>query len=181
MRQVWICLALVSFLLVGCESVDSAGGKPAAAAAAPTEQAAADIGIVEGQTVFVPVYSHVNFYIEGKTYLLAATLSIRNTDPEYSITVESVDYFDSDGVLVQRYLEEPRSLPPLGSTEFFVEQADRRGGSGANFIVNWIAATPVYEPVIESVMVGTSGTLGIAFNSEGRVYGERTSRERYAP
>jgi hypothetical protein len=69
-----------------------------------------------------------------------------------------VDYFDSDGALIQRFLDQPRALPPMGSTEFFVEQTDRRGGSGANFLVNWSAEQPVYEPVIEAVMVGTSGT-----------------------
>ena len=179
MRRAWVCLTLVSWILVGCEPAEPGAGNPASPPSPGLT--VADIEIVEGQTVFVPAYSHVNYYIEGKTYLLAATLSIRNTDPMHSITIESVDYFDSNGALVQRFLEQPMSMPPMGSTEFFVEQADQRGGSGANFIVNWIAAQPVYEPVIEAVMVGTSGTLGIAFHSEGRVYGERTSRERYAP
>ena len=175
MRRVWLCWVLGSFLFFGCEPPGSGDHQRTPP---PPTLTAAEIEISEGQTVFVPVYSHVNYYIEGKTYLLAATLSIRNTDPMHSITIESVDYFDSNGALVQRFLEQPMSMPPMGSTEFFVEQSDRRGGGGANFVVTWAAAQPVYEPVIETVMVGTSGTLGIAFTSAGRVYGKPTGPDR---
>jgi hypothetical protein len=34
-----------------------------------------------GQTVYVPIYSHIYSGLKGRPFNLAATLSIRNTDP----------------------------------------------------------------------------------------------------
>ena len=110
------------------------------------------IEIVEGQTVYVPIYSHI-YADGGKPYLLEATLSIRNLDPQQSISIKSVNYFDTTGKLLSVYLKEPRALGPLETTEFLIEKRDTRGGSGANFIVVWDAEKPVYQPIIEAVMV----------------------------
>ena len=37
------------------------------------------------------------------------------------------------------------------------------GGSGANFIVEWVAKSKVNNPVIEAVMAGIEGQTGISF------------------
>ena len=128
-----------------------------------------DIEITDGQTVYVPVYSHV-YWTESRHVPLAISLSIRNTDPEHAISLVDVSYYDSDGALVERYLSEPRSLEPLASTDYFIGDRDLSGGSGANFIVRWEASEEVYEPVVEAVMLATAGTQGISFLSQGRVY-----------
>ena len=125
------------------------------------------IEIVEGQTVYVPVYSHI-YADGGKPYLLETTLSIRNLDPDRAISIKSVKYIDTQGVLVKEYLGSGIDLAPLETTEFLVEKQDIRGGSGANFIVLWDAKEPVYEPLIEAVMVGFSGAKSISFTSPGR-------------
>ena len=125
------------------------------------------IEIVEGQTVYVPIYSHI-YADGGKPYLLEATLSIRNLDPQQSISIKSVNYFDTSGKLLSVYLKEPRALGPLETTEFLIEKRDTRGGSGANFIVVWDAEKPVYQPIIEAVMVGFSDNRSISFTSPGR-------------
>lgn len=130
------------------------------------------IDTAEGQTVYVPVYSHI-YSRGGEPFLLEATLSIRNTDPESSITVDSVLYYDTKGKLIQNFLNEPRQLAPLETTAFLVEKTDTRGGSGANFIVKWSAEQPVYEPIIEAVMIGLSGASSISFTSTGRPLVER--------
>ena len=78
-------------------------------------------------------------------------------------------YYDSDGNLVKEHLENPLRLAPLASTDFVVDQNDRTGGSGANFIVEWIAETEVSEPVVEALMVSTRSQQGISFISPGRV------------
>jgi hypothetical protein len=73
--------------------------------------------------------------------------------------------------MLQSYVEQPKVLGPLASTEFFVDSTDTRGGAGANFIVNWDAEEEVYEPVFEAVMIGTGGgAQGLAFTSQGQVY-----------
>ncbi len=131
-----------------------------------------DIEIVDGQTVYVPVYSHI-YANGGKPHLLEATLSIRNPDPKRAISIKSVKYFDTKGSLIKEYLDSKMNLGPLETTAFLVESSDRRGGSGANFIVVWDAEEPVYEPLIETIMVGFSGGNSISFTSPGRALKKR--------
>ena len=100
---------------------------------------------------------------------LSATLSIRNTDLTHSIIITSVQYYDTDGQLVRKDVESPVELKPLASTDFFIAADDTSGGSGANFIVEWVAEKKVYEPVIEAVMIGTSSQQGISFVSPAKV------------
>ena len=125
------------------------------------------IEIVDGQTVYVPVYSHI-YADGGKPHLLETTLSVRNLDPKHAISIKSVKYFDTKGALIKEYLDDKIRLGPLETTAFLVEKRDTRGGSGANFIVVWDAEEPVYEPLIEAIMVGFSGGKSIAFASPGR-------------
>mgnify|MGYP001819483532 CR=1 FL=1 len=106
-----------------------------------------EIDIVDGQTVSVPVYSHI-YSQGGQPHLLEITLSIRNTDPERSIRLGDVRYFNTRGTLVKSYLDNTLELGPLETVEFLVEKHDTQGGSGANFIVTWDAGEPVYEPII---------------------------------
>ncbi|MCU7836094.1 MAG: DUF3124 domain-containing protein [gamma proteobacterium symbiont of Taylorina sp.] len=46
------------------------------------------INIINSQTVYVPIYSHIN-RSSGEPWLLEATLSIRNSDPKNNITLTS--------------------------------------------------------------------------------------------
>jgi len=126
-----------------------------------------------GQSVYVPVYSHI--YIGDKEYpfLLTATVSIRNTDPHQSITLLRVDYYDSAGQLVKSYLEQPLSLGTLASTRYVVRESDKSGGSGAKFLVQWQAKTAVSPPLMEAVMIGTQSAQGISFTSRGQVIEEQ--------
>ena len=55
-------------------------------------RAASEIQLSKGQTVYVPIYSHIYIGDRERPFLLAATLSIRNTDPDHQITVLSVNY-----------------------------------------------------------------------------------------
>lgn len=127
--------------------------------------------IVAGQTVYVPLYSHI-FEGEGRRLELAGTLSIRNTDAKHELTISAIRYYDTKGRLVRDYLKQPLKLNPLGSTEFLVPQSDTAGGSGANFIVEWVADDPVLVPVIEAVMVGRVGTGITSFVRPGQVIDE---------
>ena len=124
---------------------------------------------VVGQTVYVPVYSHIYDWDGSREFNLAATLSIRNTDPDHPITVTGVRYYDSGGRLVRRYLAEPRSLGPLSSEAFVVEEQNKAGGVGANFIVEWQAGVAVSAPIVEAVMVSTANTQGVSFVTRGQV------------
>jgi hypothetical protein len=128
---------------------------------------AESIDLSEGQIVYVPVYSHI-YVVRGHTFDLGITLSIRNTDPAYPITILSAIYNDSEGNQVRNYVENPIQLNPLASTDFFVTESDTAGGLGASFLVRWKSASKVNEPVIEGVMAGTRSGQGISFVSRGK-------------
>ncbi|MBF0127174.1 MAG: DUF3124 domain-containing protein [Magnetococcales bacterium] len=134
--------------------------------------------LTTGQTVYVPVYSslsHGNVNPEGKPeqILLSSMLSVRNTDMGRAMTILSVKYHDSSGRLLRDYLTAPLRLAPIGSKEFFVENQEDKGGAGANFIVEWQAAQPINQPLMESVQVYHWGTQAQAFTSRGQVVHSR--------
>jgi len=118
-------------------------------------------------TIYVPVYSHI-YAMGGKPVLLETTLSVRNTDPEKAIVINSIEYFDTRGNKIQKYLDGDLVLDPLASTEVLVKKRDIRGGSGASFIVKWNADKPVHLPVVEAVMIGSDGDLKVSYRSNGR-------------
>ena len=142
--------------------------------AGPVTAARADSDIVlsDGQTVYVPIYSHIYSGLKGNPFSLAATLSIRNTDPGHPITLVSVKFYDTDGKLVKEYLENPVELKAMASTRYILTESDTGGGSGANFLVKWTSKTRVNPPLIEGVMIGTRSGQGISFVSRGQVIKE---------
>ena len=181
-------VGLGTLLLLGCTAdddprererlpSDSVGPPVSALEAAPVLDTAATwrAGTMSrGQRLYVPIYSHIHFKNQERTIDLAATVSMRNTDPDRAIVLTRIDYLDNSGALVRRYLERPRRLGPMASTSVVVEEGDAAGGLGANFIVEWRAAQPVHVPVVESIMISTRSSLGISFASPARVLDERS-------
>lgn len=130
----------------------------------------------QGQTVYVPVYSHIlhgNRDAKGKpqSLPLSSMLSIRNTDPGNPMVVRSVRYYDTEGRLLRELVTAPVTLGPMGSTDLFVENKDDTGGTGANFLVVWTAARPIATPIIETVNAYFFGPHSMAFTSPGKVIG----------
>ena len=130
-----------------------------------------------GQTIYVPVYSHIYGGPKSRSLDLTATLSIRNTDLAEPLILTSVRYYDSDGKLVKDYLQQEQLLGRLATTHFIVEERDTSGGSGAKFIVQWRSPKPISPPLVECVMVTTHSGLGISFLSQGRVIAD-TNKHR---
>jgi len=166
-----IFLAIVLIFLTSCTLQDMQTLNPQTDLEVNKISVAADLDleITTGQTIYVPIYSHIYFEDQDRFIYLSATLSIRNTDLTNKIIITTVDYYDSDGKLVKQYLTQPLQLAPLATTDFVVARTDKTGGSGANFIVEWVAETKVTEPVVESVMISAASTQGISFLSPGRV------------
>jgi len=137
-----------------------------------TNHALSEVKRCTGQTVYVPIYSHIYSGDREHPFLLAATLSIRNTDPDHPITVIEIDYYDSNGKLLKKHLQKHLTLNAMASTRIVIKESDKSGGSGANFIVKWESKNKVTEPVIESIMIGTQVQQGISFTSRGQVIRE---------
>lgn len=130
-------------------------------------QAGAELS--RGQTIYVPAYSHIYSGDREHPFLLAVTLSIRNVDPNNAIEVAVVDYYETQGKLLKKFLEHSVRLGPLQSIRYVIPETDKAGGSGANFIVVWQAEKPVNPPVAEAIMIGTQSQQGISFSSRGQV------------
>ncbi len=123
----------------------------------------------DGQTIYVPAYSHIYGGDRERPFLLTVTLSVRNTDPNHPIRVTAADFYDTRGALLQRFVTAPQVLQPLESVRHVVPEKDKTGGSGANFIVIWKSDRPVNPPIVEAVMIGTQSQQGLSFTSRGQV------------
>jgi len=134
----------------------------------PSAAAADEPPLSKGQSIYVPAYSHIYHGNKEDPLLLSVTLSIRNVDPQASMTVTRVAYYETQGKFIKDYLDSPLVLGPLGSERYVVPQKDTSGGSGANFIVDWMADQPINPPIVETVMIGTQSQLGISFTSRGQ-------------
>lgn len=170
---IWGAIAAISLTACADRTNSGASSRPAGTTPLPSvtlNQAA----IVMGQTVYVSIYSHIYHYNSQNNVMnLSATLSIRNTDLTHPIIIASVRYYDTNGQLIRHDVKQPVALQPMASTSFFVAADDTQGGSGANFIVEWVAERKVSEPVIEAVMINTSSSQGISFLSPGKVIQQR--------
>ncbi|BAZ46152.1 hypothetical protein NIES4102_31810 [Chondrocystis sp. NIES-4102] len=167
------CLVISLIFLVSCTSLESSSKLMSNIDQVNLSQKEVilnkDFQIAMGQTIYVPIYSYIYHEDRQKILNLAATLSIRNTDLNQSIIITTVDYYDSNGKLIKQYLNNPIQIQSLASTDFFIHRNDNSGGVGANFIVEWVAAKKVSDPIIEAVMIATESQQGISFVSPGKV------------
>jgi hypothetical protein len=117
---------------------------------------------------YVPVYSSVSMS-QGKLRAdFSVTLSIHNASETRPLVLRRIAYFDTSGKMVESYLKAPVALKPVATIEVFVPTTDVRGGTGANFVVDWAATGEIAEPVVEALMVGGLGSGHYAFITQGR-------------
>lgn len=117
---------------------------------------------------YVPAYSSVSMS-QGKLRAdFSVTLSIHNASETRPLVLKRIAYFETGGKMVESYLKSPIALKPFATIEIFVPATDVRGGTGANFIVDWAATGEIAEPVAEALMVGSIGSGHYAFISQGR-------------
>lgn len=123
------------------------------------------------QSVYVPIYSDIYLMDGSKTQQLTATLSVRNISFKDSIYVSSVNYYGSQGELIKKYTESKILVKPMSSIEFVVEQAESKGGPGANFVVNWGAVRSANNPLIQAV-INNNSHASVSFVTYGVVIKE---------
>jgi len=122
----------------------------------------------KGQSLYVPAYSHIYSGNSERPFLLTVTLSIRNIDPKHQIKITLVDYYETQGKLLKKLMDKPKTLNPLESLRYVIPEKDKSGGSGANFIVEWKSDKFVNPPIVESIMIGTQAQQGVSFTSRGQ-------------
>lgn len=117
---------------------------------------------------YVPVYSSVSMS-QGKLRAdFSVTLSIHNASETRPLVLRRIAYFDTGGKMVESYLKTPVALKPFSTVEVFVPTTDVRGGTGANFVVDWASTGEIAEPAVEALMVGGVGSGHYAFITQGR-------------
>jgi len=127
-----------------------------------------------GQTLYLPIYSHLyhgDLDRSGKPgeTLTSAHISIRNTDSNTGLRITSARYYDTNGKLLKEYVPAPRNIPPLGTLELFVPHTDVSGGSGANFIITWSADSPINPVLVEALHADIRASRSVVFITTGKV------------
>ncbi|MCF8091481.1 MAG: DUF3124 domain-containing protein [Desulfotignum sp.] len=159
-KKIFICL----FIFVFCAASGTSGAD---------DLNRTMIFLSKGQVIYVPVYSHIYIGNRERPFLLAVTLSIRNTDLNNPVVVKKATYYNSQGKLLEEYINTPVTLEKMSATRFVVHESDKAGGSGASFLLEWESEKPVSPPIIETVMIGAQTQQGISFTSRGQVIKEK--------
>ncbi len=118
-------------------------------------------------STYLPVYSSIYERNEKVSNSLTVTVSIRNTSIDEDIYITEANYYNTAGSLIRSYLTHPIYVKPMETIEIIVEEKDKEGGSGANFIFDWATREDTVEPLFEAVMITTSSTQGISFTTRG--------------
>ena len=119
-------------------------------------------------TTYLSVYSQIYGQTEHRTYDLTATVSIRNVNRSDTIYIEKAEYFDTKGEMIRTYFDQAIFIEPLGTVEIVIDEIDREGGTGANFLFDWKIRQISIEPFFECVMISTSGQQGLSFATQGK-------------
>jgi hypothetical protein len=169
----WRSVTLSSWLIVAglsCAPNNSERLKPGSIHSGASETSPpAEEKIVAGQTLYAPIYSQVVTADGGHPFNLAATLFVRNTDRSKPIVLTRVEYFDSGGKSLRSFVKSPIKIEPMASVDFFIKESDETGGVSPSFLVEWVATEAVSNPLVESVMIGTTGSQGVSFTCQSRV------------
>ncbi|MGH6752589.1 MAG: DUF3124 domain-containing protein, partial [Bradyrhizobium sp.] len=142
--------------ILACVSIPGTAVAQAQAAGSIEQNFAGSLTAVPTDTLavsggfYVPVYSSVSMS-QGKLRAdFSVTLSVHNASETRPLVLKRIAYFDTAGKLVESYLKAPIALKPFSTVEVFIAATDVRGGTGANFVVDWAAAGEIAEPAVEA-------------------------------
>lgn len=129
--------------------------------------------LISGQLLYLPVYSNIPYEIDTVKFDMSAFIAIHNTDLLNTIKLTKVLYFNQEGKLVNDYLKNKNlKIAPLATKDFYVPYEDQ-SGTGANFLIEWIADTLVTEPLIESITTCLKPNNTVAVLSQGKIIKEK--------
>lgn len=123
--------------------------------------------LVQG-TSYLSVYSQIYSFSEHTQHELTVTVSLRNTDENNSFYLQRADYFDSHGDIIKKYLSNTVEIKPLETLEIIINEDDISGGTGANFLFDWVCKIDATEPIFEAVMISTKGQQGLSFTTTAK-------------
>lgn len=136
--------------------------------------AAGEVRLIKGQTLYVPSYTSFMGGGPGShAFEAKPTIFIHNTDQNNPINIVRIDFYNTDGKLVEKYLQQPRKLNANSATRINVKELLKgEEGSGAHFIIQWQAENKVVEPLVQTWFVGAVGNRGYSYTSSARIIQE---------
>lgn len=161
-----LILGLV-FGLVSCEENDQKSSTNELSWSKRSVELANKDSLVRG-TSYLSVYSEIYSRTENTTHNLTATVSIRNINLNDTIYITNASYYNTHGSLLRNYFKKAVYVAPLETIEIIIDENDKDGGSGANFIFDWYINKTSNEPYFEGVMISTSGQQGLSFTTQGK-------------
>ncbi len=139
-----------------------------------TALAAGEVRLIKGQTLYVP--SQTIFMSGSHGVDLKPTIFIHNADQNNHINIVRLDFNNTSGKLVEKYLPQPKKLDPNSAMRLNVKEPLKgEEGSGAHFIIQWQAENKVVEPLVQTWFVGSVGTRGYSFTAPARIIQEDTN------
>ena len=120
-----------------------------------------------GATVYLPVYPSIYFMGRKKSLELTVTLSIHNVSSHNAITVTKIVYHNKQGEPVKNIINGEFIMKPLETRNFVVKPRAGSENVGANFLIEWNSREAVHQPLIQGIMISTSGSQGISFITDG--------------
>ena len=135
--------------------------------------AAGEVRLIKGQTLYVPSYTSFIAAAGGHVFEAKPTIFIHNTDQNNPINIVRIDFYDTNGKLVEKYLQQPKKVNANAATRINVKELLKgEEGSGAHFIIQWQADHKVVEPLVQTWFVGAVGTRGYSYTSPARIIQE---------
>jgi hypothetical protein len=122
--------------------------------------------LIKGSS-YLSVYSEIYSYSEARTYDLTVTVSLKNIYKKDTMFIERADYYNTEGKKIRTYFDQPIYIKPMETLEIVIDQKDTQGGSGGNFVFDWMVRNPELEPHFEAVMISTYGQQGLSFTAQG--------------
>lgn len=165
-RKPYLLFCLVFTLLLSCgETEERSSIDPVNWDKRMVNRTVADS--LETGSTYLSVYSQIYSQDEHRTHDLTATVSMRNTNRNDTIYLNSADYFDTKGTLIRSYFSKKIYILPMETVEIIIDEEDQDGGTGANFIFDWEVPVEALPPHFEAVMISTYGQQGLSFTTQG--------------
>ena len=132
-----------------------------------TVNATSKDSLIHGKT-YLSVYSEIYSGTEHRSLSLTATVSLRNINVNDTVFIDKAIYYNTHGEAIRTYFNKTIFIAPMETVEIVIDESDKEGGTGANFLFNWSIKPKTTEPFFESVMLSTSGQQGISFTTQGK-------------
>ena len=119
-------------------------------------------------TTYLPIYTSVFTRSQNQHKPVTTTVSIHNINVKDSLFVNKINYYNTEGEFVRSYIENPIFIRPMETINIVVHQADNSGGTGANFLIDWVLNNQESNPpLIDALMISTTGQHGLSFTTRG--------------